>query len=319
MSVGLVVVVTGLSGAGKSTVLHALEDLGFYCVDNLPTPVIPETLAACEAGDVERVALGIDVRVQRFLDRAAEVVGDIERPGKRALDVVFLDASDTALLRRFSSTRRPHPLTRGAPADNRKPTAVLEGIQFERELLAPLRGRAKHVIDTTGLSVHELRRQVLSHYGPGASAQQGMATRVLSFGFKYGMPVDADLVLDVRFIDNPYFVEDLRALTGRDRPVKQYVLGREGVGEFRERVTSLLEFLLPRYEQAGKSYLTVAIGCTGGMHRSVALAEAFAEDLRENTRLRIEVVHRDIRRDTLQSRVSDAPAATEPEGGHQTS
>jgi UPF0042 nucleotide-binding protein len=161
---------------------------------------------------------------------------------------------------------------------------------------------------------------VLSHYGPGANAQGGMATRLLSFGFKYGMPVDADLVLDVRFIDNPYFVESLRPLTGQDEPVKQYVLGREGVTEFRARITSLLEFLLPRYEQEGKSHLTVAIGCTGGMHRSVALAEAFAEHLRENTRLRIEVVHRDIRRDTLQSRVSDAPSApTDSEGGHQGS
>lgn len=303
----LVVVVTGLSGAGKSTALHALEDLGFFCIDNLPIPVVLDTLAACDTAKLNRVAMGIDVRVRTFFDRAYEVLEAVQREGKRDLEVLFLDASDETLLRRFSSTRRPHPLsqrpraTEAQGVESTRATAVLDGIRLERERVALLRASAQKVIDTTGLSVHDLRRRVLDAYGPGVGGQPGMLTRLVSFGFKYGTPVDADLVFDVRFLPNPFFVDHLRPLTGRDPPVRDYVLATEDALVFSQKAIDLLEFVLPRYEREGKSYLTVAIGCTGGRHRSVALAELLARTLGPKTGLRIDVVHRDIDRDIAMS------------------
>jgi UPF0042 nucleotide-binding protein len=292
----LVVIVTGLSGAGKSTGLHALEDLGFLCIDNLPIPVMAETLDACEAGGVARVAIGIDVRVRSFLDRATESIESIRVPGRREVDVLFLDAADEALLRRFSSTRRPHPVSY-ALSESTPAIAVLDGIRMERERLAPLRARARQVIDTSELSVHDLRRRILEQYGPGAGRTARMSTRLMSFGFKYGAPVDADVMLDVRFLPNPFVGSALRPLSGLDEPVRHYVLTTEGAGPFLAKALDLLEFSLPRYEREGKSYLTIAIGCTGGRHRSVALAEALAATLREKTGLHIDVLHRDIDRD----------------------
>jgi UPF0042 nucleotide-binding protein len=301
----LVVVVTGLSGAGKSTVLHALEDLSFFCVDNLPIPVIADTLTACERGGVRKIALGIDVRVRSFLEGAPEVLQGIHEPGRREVQIVFLDTSDEALLRRFSSTRRPHPLRHAVERDGSRSMAVLDGIMLEREWLAPLRARATHVVDTTAFSVHDLRRRILALYGPASSVQHGMQTRVISFGFKYGAPADADVMLDVRFLDNPHFVEDLRPLSGLDEPVRRYVLDNPDAGAFLDRAEELLAFCLPRFEREGKSYLTLAIGCTGGRHRSVTLAETLAARLMEKTKFSVEVVHRDIDRDTLEGKVRD--------------
>ena len=308
-----VLIVSGLSGAGKSTALHALEDLGFFCVDNLPVPVMAATLAACESGGVKRVAMGIDVRVRRFLDRAAEVIDSLREPGRREVDILFLDAGDEALLRRFSSTRRPHPLSYALGPESTRAVAVLDGVRLERERLAPLRARAKQVIDTTELSVHDLRRRILDVYGPGAGGQPRMSTRVVSFGFKYGPPVDADVILDVRFIPNPFFVGALRALSGLDAPVRDYVLETSEARAFEEKAVDLLEFCLPRYEREGKSYLTVGVGCTGGRHRSVVLAEALAKALSSKTELRIDVVHRDIARD-VPSAVSDSKGEPHPGG-----
>ena len=318
MTTALVVVVTGLSGAGKSTALHALEDLAFYCVDNLPIPVLAETLEACEAGGVERIALGIDVRVRSFLDHAAGALDAVTIPGQRDLDILFLDASDEALLRRFSSTRRPHPLSHTVGQESTHAIAVLDGIRIERERLAPLRAQAKRVIDTTELSVHDLRRRILTYYGPGSGAQPRMLTRMVSFGFKYGTPVDADIVLDVRFLSNPYFVDELRALSGADPAVRRYVIdSREGT-EFLTMLENLLGFCLPRFEKEGKSYLTVAIGCTGGRHRSVALAEVLGERLRHRTGFDIEVVHRDLERDVVDARRLESFLSDAPKGGRGT-
>jgi UPF0042 nucleotide-binding protein len=291
-----VLIVTGLSGAGKSTALHALEDLGFFCVDNLPIPVMDETLGACEAAGLPRVALGIDVRVRRFLDRAANVIDSIRVPGHREVDILFLDAADETLLRRFSSTRRPHPLVHDY-ADTSRAIAVLDSIRVERERLSPLRARARQIIDTTELSVHDLRRRVLEVYGPGAGAAPRMSTRVVSFGFKYGAPVDGDLILDVRFLPNPFFVAELRPLSGLDAPVRDYVLAAADAKSFLSKCVDLLSFCLPRYEREGKSYLTVGVGCTGGQHRSVVMAERIAAEVSEQTGLGITVVHRDIDRD----------------------
>jgi len=292
-----VLIVTGLSGAGKSTALHALEDLGFFCVDNLPIPVMDATLGACEAAGLSRMAMGIDVRVRRFLDRAADVIDSIRVPGHREVDVLFLDAADETLLRRFSSTRRPHPLVHDHGPDTTRAIAVLDSIRVERERLSPLRARARQIIDTTELSVHDLRRRVLEVYGPGAGAAPRMSTRIVSFGFKYGAPVDADLIFDVRFLPNPFFVAGLRPLSGLDAPVRDFVLAVPDALSFLGKTVDLLSFCLPRYEREGKSYLTVGVGCTGGQHRSVVLAEKIATEVSTKTGLGITVVHRDIDRD----------------------
>jgi RNase adapter protein RapZ len=312
---GRVVVVTGLSGAGKSTALNALEDLGYFCVDNLPTSLLKQTVEECERGGIRRIGLGIDVRVGSFLEGAGpaldQLAGKRDGSGAREVVILFLDASDEALLRRFNETRRPHPLSASAMRDGaRASIAVLDGILLERERLAPLRARAGIELDSTSLSVHDLRRRVFEHLGPGKAEQPRMATRVLSFGYKYGIPVDADLLFDVRFLDNPHFVADLRPLCGTDAPVRDYVLKIPDAIEFLNKVEALLAFCLPRYEREGKSYLTIAIGCTGGRHRSVTLACALADRLGAVTGLPIAVAHRDVTRAEQRS----APPAPPPGG-----
>ena len=300
MNAPTVVVVSGLSGAGKSQALHALEDLGFFCVDNLPTLLAPQAVELCERGEMTRLALGIDVRVRAFLGEVGNVLELLEAGGQRDLHVLFLDASDETLLHRFSETRRPHPLAaESGVSGSEGALAVLDGVRVERERLAPLRARATRVIDTTNMSVHELRRVLVAHFRPASRGAPGMVTRFVSFGFKFGTPVDADVVLDVRFLDNPYFVPGLRALSGLDAPVVNYVLGSVETQEFLCHTRGLLEYVLPRYEREGKSYLTVAIGCTGGRHRSVAIAEALARDLTRAAGASIGVLHRDVHRGQL--------------------
>lgn len=282
-----VVVVTGLSGAGRSTAVHVLEDLGFFCVDNLPPALAPSLIAMLDDDeDVTRVGLGIDVRTGSFLEGADQMFEALTASG-HDVEVLFLDASDDALVRRFSETRRPHPLAPGGD--------VLLGIQRERERMAPLKARARHVIDTTGMSVHDLRRTLVDYVARGGAARQ-MVTRIVSFGFKYGIPVDADLVFDLRYLPNPHFVPELKPHTGLDERVAQFVLGAPETKELIDDVTDLLGKVLPRYEREGKSYLTVAIGCTGGRHRSVAVAEELAHRLRGERE--IVVAHRDAERKT---------------------
>ncbi|MFO0591252.1 MAG: RNase adapter RapZ [Polyangiaceae bacterium] len=306
---GCVVVVTGLSGAGKSTALHALEDLGYYCVDNLPTPVAKETVEVCERGGIRRVGLGIDVRVGSFLDGATSALAQIAN-GDREVIVLFLDASDEVLLRRFGETRRPHPLSTRTPAGSPATSAVLEGIHQERDQLAPLRAAAAIELDTSQMSVHELRRRVIAHLGPGRAEQPRMETRIVTFGYKYGLPVDASLVLDVRFLDNPYFVPHLRALAGTDEAVQRFIADNPDARTFVDKVEDLLAFLLPKYEAEGKSYLTIAVGCTGGRHRSVALAIDIAERVEKKTGLPITVVHRDVARTDMMKPVARTTAGT---------
>jgi RNase adapter protein RapZ len=308
-----VVVVTGLSGAGKSQALHALEDLGFFCVDNLPTALAPQAVALCERGGMTRVALGIDVRVRAFLGEVGNVLQLLEDGGRRDLHVLFLDASDETLLRRFSETRRPHPLSAqsGGPGSEGA-LAVLDGVRVERERLAPLRASATRIIDTTNTSVHDLRRILVAHFGPASSHAARMIARIVSFGFKFGMPVDADLVLDVRFLDNPYFVPELKLLSGLDEPVADHVLGAPETQEFLRRARDLLEFVLPRYEREGKSYLTIAVGCTGGRHRSVAIAEALARCFQTSLDMTVAVLHRDLHRGQLLTTPPDFAADPQP-------
>ena len=326
----MVVVVTGLSGAGRTTALRALEDLGFFCIDNLPTVLAPDAVALCERGGMTRVALGMDVRVRVFLGEVGRVLSQLEDGGRRDLSVLFLDASDETILRRFSETRRPHALATSGSLTHA--SSVLEGVTVERERLAPLRARATRVIDTTALGVHDLRRQVVAHFGPASGTSERMAVRVLSFGFKYGTPADADLVFDVRFLKNPYFVPDLKRVPGTEKPVKDFVLGLPETSTFLEHTLHLLRYVVPKYEQEGKSYLTIAFGCTGGMHRSVVLAEHVAaaldatlhsasgsessgsspSDRQPHPRIEVAVVHRDVARNEPPARFASAPPRSMP-------
>ncbi len=305
-----VVVVSGLSGAGKSTALQTLSDLGYYCVDNLPPPLVAETVRLSESGGLFPIALGLDIRVGIFLDAAVVAMRELEQQAHQ-VTVLFLDASDEVLVRRYSETRRPHPMLAARPTvahrsgtdpvdpetqSARDGLAVFDGIRLERERLASVRSRATVLIDTTHLSVHELRRQVIEAHGPQDGGESRMSTRLLSFGFKYGLPLDADLVFDVRFLDNPYFVTDLRELAGTDEKVRDFVLSSPGCEQFLGQLEQLLTFALPRYEREGKSYLTVAIGCTGGRHRSVAICSALAERVRTATTFRVGIAHRDVAR-----------------------
>ncbi len=301
----LVVVVTGLSGAGRSTALHALEDLGFFCIDSLPTALAPEAVRLCERGGVRRVALGIDVRVRAFLGPVGQLLRELGSDGERKVDVLFVDASDETLLRRFSETRRPHALSTQTGGEAGA-FAVLDGVRLERERLANVRAAATVVLDTTDLSVHDLRRSVITHFGPASAAERGLRVRLVSFGFKYGTPVDADWVFDVRFIENPYFVPALKSLPGTRSEVREFVLSREDTAPLLAKLEDLAKFVLPRAEREGKSYLTLAIGCTGGRHRSVVIAEELAGRLGD----RVRVFHRDVAKaDTLHLSIPPEQAA----------
>ena len=296
-----IVVVTGLSGAGRSTALRALEDLGYYCVDNLPPSAFTAALQTCERSELTKVAMGIDVRVRAFLQDNIHELQRLRKDPHVECSVLFLEAAEPALLARFSATRRPHPLGSLDPEAGAS-LAVLEGIRLERERLAPLREEADVVVDTSDLSVHDLRRRVIELFRPRQGRSRQMLTRFVSFGFKYGTPVDADLVLDVRFLPNPYFVADLKALSGLDAPVREHVLAQAATQEFLEHIVRLLRFLIPQYQAEGKSYLTVAIGCTGGRHRSVSISHRIAELLRGHpSNLAIETVDRDVAREQPQN------------------
>jgi UPF0042 nucleotide-binding protein len=282
-----IVLITGMSGGGKSTAIRALEDAGFFCIDNLPVVLLPKLLDLVSRGasdEVERLALVIDAREGRFLEVAPAAVEEIRRQGHK-LEVIFLDCADEALLRRFSETRRRHPLSPDG--------TVEEGIAAERQALAGLRAISDEVIDTTRMTVHELRDAITTRFGAG-SAHDALNLTLLSFGFRNGIPTASDLVFDVRFLPNPYFVEGLKAFPGTDPKVSQWVLERGQTQEFLARLESLLQFLIPQYRAEGKSYLTISIGCTGGRHRSVALAEELARRLTDKRRVRVKVVHRDV-------------------------
>lgn len=293
-----IVVLTGMSGSGKTNALRALEDVGFYSIDNLPIPLIDRLVELFSAtkGEIEKLALVVDARTAPSGGSASQtgelelvpVTLDLTRKAGHEVDLVFLDADDEMLVRRFSETRRRHPL--GADG------SVRGGIEAERLLLEPLRRAATMTVDTSGMSVHDLRRHVQQAFQQrGTQAGPQLRITVMSFGFKHGLPPEADLVFDVRFIPNPYFVEGLRPLTGRDPEVARFVLERPETKGFIERLEALLAFLLPQYEREGKAYLTVALGCTGGRHRSVAIAVEVVKWI-ERHGLPVRSVHRDVGR-----------------------
>ena len=280
------VVVTGLSGSGKTHAIHALEDLGYFCVDNLPTQLIPTFAELCTRGEahLERVAIVVDVRERGFLSQFPPVFRKLRSlPGVEA-KLIFLEANRSALVRRFSETRRPHPL-----APDR---SVSEGIDEERKKMLAIRGMADVIVDTSNLTVHELR-DAFGRMTRDESTRADMVLNLLSFGFKHGAPTEADLVFDVRFLPNPHFVDRLRHLTGRDARVVRFIKQHKVTQDFINRLTEFLKFVLPHYVTEGKTYLTVAIGCTGGQHRSVMIAEALKKTLEHTPGVRLRVKHRD--------------------------
>jgi UPF0042 nucleotide-binding protein len=283
-----VVIVTGLSGSGKSTAIRVLEDLGFYCIDNLPVVLTPKFIELCQNSeeDIPRVALGIDLRERAFLGDYPSVLEDIRQAGHR-VEILYLDAADDVLVRRFSETRRPHPLAEGGN--------VAAGIARERQGLSGLKGLADRIIDTSAFTVHQLRDELRRLLADAAGGEAAMRVLLLSFGYKYGLPTDTDIVLDVRFLPNPFFVEELRALDGTDPAVARYVLERTETQEFLALTTALLDFSLPLYVREGKRYLTVGLGCTGGRHRSVALVGELERRLGGHG-YPVRVQHRDVSR-----------------------
>ena len=277
------VILTGLSGSGKGSVLNTFEDLGFYCVDNLPVALIPvfSELYDEGRGEIERAALLVDAREGEQIEKLPILYRSLASDHPATL--VFIEASDEALMRRFSETRRPHPLGHGL--------SVAEGIREERRRMAPIRRLADVIIDTTKFNVHELRQFIIDRFQkPG---RRPLLVSVVSFGFRYGIPADADLVFDVRFLPNPHFIPKLRPYSGKNRRVARYIFSFPQTGQFLRRIESLLRYLIPHYINEGKSYLTVALGCTGGRHRSVALAEVIRKDLHRKG-FAAKVVHRDL-------------------------
>jgi UPF0042 nucleotide-binding protein len=281
------VVVTGVSGAGKSAALRCLEDLGFFCVDNMPSALIPKfaEIIAQSNSNMNRVALGIDIREGQFFDRVLTDLDTLEEMGF-GYEILFLDASDESLIRRFSETRRRHPLGDSA--------SLSEVIRGEREKLSVIRQHADWCLDTSTMNVHELKEAIATHFAVPKESKR-LAMLLVAFSYKYGIPPESDLVFDVRFLPNPYYVQNLRSYTGNDRRVKEFVLDNSQTQEFLEKLKSLLSFLLPRYLAEGKAYLTISVGCTGGRHRSVVIANVlkeFLDGLGQDVRIR----YRDIER-----------------------
>ncbi|HJX09849.1 MAG TPA: RNase adapter RapZ [Candidatus Binatia bacterium] len=286
MAEGLdIIVITGLSGSGKSFAIRAFEDNGFFCVDNLPPLLIPRFIELCQGyqEEIMRIALGVDLRGGHFLQSWPQVLADMRAAGHH-VQVLFFDASDDVLLRRFSETRRPHPLAGKG--------SIQDGISRERKALEAMRALADKVIDTSEFNVHQLKREIEQQFCQAANARR-MSIFLTSFGYKYGIPHDTDLILDVRFLPNPYFVNELRAKSGLEREVEEYVLKDEETRVYLDRLYSLLEFTLPLYEREGKSALTLALGCTGGRHRSVVLVEELRKRF-GGANYHIHVKHRDI-------------------------
>jgi UPF0042 nucleotide-binding protein len=282
------VIITGMSGAGRSYAIKCLEDLGYFCVDNLPTTLIPTFAQLCAHSnrDIRMIALGVDIREGEYLAHLLETLTELRAQGHKP-EVLFLEAADETLVRRYQETRRRHPLAGEG--------SVLEGIRAERLTLSNLRESADRIIDTTGLSVHQLKERLIEGYGTQRT-RDALTVSLMSFGFKHGAPYDADLVFDVRFLPNPHFVDSLKRLDGRDSEVEKFVMSFEESRTLLTKIEDLLQFLLPLYQREGKAYLTVALGCTGGRHRSVTLVELLRRSL-AGMGLSPVVRHRDLDRE----------------------
>jgi UPF0042 nucleotide-binding protein len=281
----IIIIITGLSGSGKSVAIDALEDTGFFCVDNMPVLLLPKflELRLGSASEIQKLALGMDLREKEFVKKYQEVFEQLRQDGYN-LEILFLEASEKSLLERYSQTRRQHPVSNG---EN-----LLDSIRAEKEQLKGLKEIADKIIDTSDLTIHQLK-EVITKYAYRGIKVERMQIAVLSFGFKYGIPLEADLLIDVRFMPNPYFISELKNLSGKDEQVKQFVKRAPETQKFLEKYLSLLEYLIPLYEKEGKSYLTIAVGCTGGRHRSVTIAEDISNHIKKLNR-KITLTHRDI-------------------------
>ncbi|WP_446897875.1 RNase adapter RapZ [Clostridium sp. LBM24168] len=283
------VIVTGLSGAGKTQAVRNLEDLGYFCVDNLPPTLIPKFAEACYQtdGKIDKIALVIDIRGGQFFDDIFESLSYLKKRGYK-YEILFLDASDEVLVKRFKESRRKHPL---APEGR-----ILKGITMERNRLEELKDRADNIIDTSKLATRELRQKITNIYSEEGQLEMELMITVLSFGFKYGLPVDSDLIFDVRFLPNPFYISELKKYSGNDKLVVDYIMGFKQTIEFIDKLSDMLEFLIPYYVKEGKRQLIISIGCTGGRHRSVTIANAICKRLRENGH-KVSIDHRDIEED----------------------
>lgn len=286
------IIVTGLSGAGKTEATRSLEDMGYFCVDNLPPKLIPKFAEACvqSQGKISKVALVIDIRGGIFFDDLFESLNYLKNQDFK-YEILFLDASDEVLVKRFKETRRSHPLAPGS--------RIITGINEERNRLREVKDRADIIIDTSKYAIKDLREEMTKNYGEVEQPKKQLSVTILSFGFKYGIPVDSDLVFDVRFIPNPFYIPELKPYSGNEEPVKKYVLEQEETKGFIRRVDDLLEFLIPNYKKEGKRQLIISIGCTGGRHRSVAIANELYENLLSKD-YNISIEHRDIKEDVHQ-------------------
>ncbi len=277
-----IVIISGLSGSGKSTAVNALEDMGYYCVDNIPPTLLPTFIELCKNSekDISKVALGIDIRERVSFDSAPRVIREFKEKGY-PVDMIFLESSDSTLLKRYKETRRKHPLSNDGN--------ISEGITKERKMLEELKELSNYTIDTSELNVHQLSEIIKNKFKEEGS--RNILLNIISFGFKHGIPNDADMIFDVRFLPNPHFVESLKNLNGTDKEVLDYIMEKEQSIEFIEKMTEFLDYLIPNYEKEGKAYLTIAIGCTGGKHRSVAITDKVAEHFKDLSPL---TRHRDI-------------------------
>ncbi|KRK63762.1 glmZ(sRNA)-inactivating NTPase [Companilactobacillus tucceti DSM 20183] len=283
------VIVTGMSGAGKTVAMQSFEDLGYFCIDNMPPNLLPKFWELVhESGTINKVALVVDIRSRAFYDEIFSMVSQMdedeqEKHQKVNMKILFLNASDEELVSRYKETRRSHPLAMEG--------RLLDGIQKERELLSEIKSRAQVEIDTTDLTPRQLREEIFSNFQESTSVPT-FHIEVMSFGFKYGLPIDADIVMDVRFLKNPYYVDELKAKTGLDKPVYDYVMNDDQTETFYKKLYDLFEYIVPGYEKEGKTSLTIAIGCTGGQHRSVAIAQRLGTDLKE--KYYVDITHRDM-------------------------
>ena len=283
------IIVTGLSGAGKSEATKSLEDMGYFCVDNLPPTLITKFAEACRQSDgkIDKVALVIDIRGGVFFDDLFESLRDLEKE-QFNYEILFLDATDEVIVKRFKEKRRSHPLSAGG--------RVITGIELEREKLREVKNKADIIIDTSKYKIGDLREEMTKYFGDEKLPEKQLSITILSFGFKYGIPVDSDLVFDVRFIPNPFYIPELKPFSGLDMPVRDYVLEQYETKAFLEKIKDMLEFLIPNYQKEGKRQLIISIGCTGGRHRSVAIANEIYENLHDKN-FNVYIEHRDIKED----------------------
>ncbi len=280
-----IIIISGLSGSGKSTAIAAIEDTGFYCVDNMPVELLPKFLELPMHSDTEikGLAFVMDIREKNFLNSWPDIFEDLRQKGHH-FEILFLEAEETVLLKRFSQTRRHHPLVRDK--------SLLEGIREEKKLLEPLKEAAARIIDTSGCNIHDLK-SIIFNLAQSTVEAVAMRIKIMSFGFKHGIPHDTDMIIDVRFLTNPYFIPELKKFDGKNEKVKNYVLANQTTHTFLLKFTDLIDFLIPLYEKEGKSYLTIAIGCTGGQHRSVVIAETIFNHINKPGRP-VDINHRDI-------------------------